>query len=93
MDIIFNGLVFGLVDNAVLIFGAYTGYEVDKLFKGNGKLGAIVGAGLGNTVSDALGAILDPTIDALTGIVIGCLLAMLIIPIVEIINKKVKKSW
>ena len=91
MDILFNGLVFGLVDNGVLIFGAYTGYEVDKLFNGNGKLGAIIGAGLGNTVSDALGAVLDPTIDALLGIVVGCLLAMLVIPVVEIINKKVRK--
>ena len=91
MDILFNGLIFGLVDNVVLIFGAYTGYEVDKLFKGNGKLGAIIGAGLGNTVSDGLGVLLDLTINAFFGIITGCLLAMLIIPIVEIINKKVRK--
>lgn len=82
------GLTFGLVDNAVLIIGAYTGLQVDKCFKGNGALGAVVGAGFGNTVSDALGAVLDPTMSGMTiGIILGCLVPMLAIPAIERFTK------
>ena len=80
-----EGLIFGLIDNGVLILGAYTGLEIDRLIiKGNGALGAVVGAGLGNTVSDGLGALIDPTLnDAFWGIIIGCLLPLVLIPIIE----------
>ena len=61
-DFLMPGLIFGMVDNGVLILGAYTGLEVDRFFKGNGQVGAILGAGVGNTVSDGLGASIDPTI-------------------------------
>jgi hypothetical protein len=79
-----EGLIFGLIDNGVLIIGAYTGLEIDRLFKGNGALGAVIGAGLGNTISDGLGALIDPTLNAaFLGIVIGCLIPLLMIPVIE----------
>jgi len=79
-----DGLVFGLIDNGVLILGAYTGLEIDRLFNGRGALGAVIGAGVGNTISDGLGAALDPTLNgALIGIVIGCLIPLLAIPVIE----------
>ena len=82
------GLVFGFVDNAVLIGGAYTGYEVDRFFKGNGSLGMMVGASLSNTVSDALGAVIDPAMAGMAaGIIVGCLLPMLVIPVIEKFKK------
>tara|TARA_R100001244_G_scaffold47057_2_gene41910 strand:- start:234 stop:521 length:288 start_codon:yes stop_codon:yes gene_type:complete len=81
---IMEGLLFGLIDNGVLILGAYTGLEIDRLFKGNGSLGAVIGAGLGNTISDGLGALIDPTLNtAFLGIVIGCLIPLLMIPAIE----------
>ena len=41
---ILPGLVFGLVDNGVLIFGAITGLEIERFFsKGSGALGVFVG--------------------------------------------------
>jgi len=85
-----EGLIFGLVDNGVLIATAYTGLELDKLFSGkSGALGAIVGAGLGNTLSDGLGALIDPTLHgAVIGIVLGCLIPLVVIPVIEILKAR-----
>ena len=69
-----EGLVFGLVDNGVLIGGAVTGLEIERFFKkGNGAMGAVWGGGIGNTISDLMGSLLDP-------IVIGCLIPLIFIP-------------
>ena len=83
-DFLMPGLIFGMVDNGVLILGAYTGLEIDRFFKGKGALGAILGAGVGNTISDGLGAVIDPTMNhMIIGIIIGCLIPLLLIPIIE----------
>jgi len=83
-DFIMPGLIFGMVDNGVLILGAYTGLEVDRFFKGNGQVGAILGAGVGNTISDGLGAAIDPTMShMIIGIILGCLIPLILIPIIE----------
>jgi hypothetical protein len=79
-----DGFIFGFVDNAVLILGAFTGFEIERFFKGSGVRGTIFGAAIGNTISDAVGALLDPSIQPLLlGIVIGTLVPILFIPIVE----------
>ena len=84
-----EGIIFGLVDNGVLIIGAYTGLEIDRFFRGRGALGAVIGGAVGNTVSDGLGALIDPTMgDAVIGIVIGCLLGAMIIPVIEFVRSK-----
>ena len=84
-----EGIIFGLVDNGVLVLGAYTGLEIDRFFKGRGALGAVIGGAVGNTISDGLGALIDPTMgDAVVGIVIGCLLGAMIIPIIEFVKSK-----
>ena len=83
-DFLIPGLIFGMVDNGVLILGAYTGLEIDRFFKGNGQVGAILGAGVGNTISDGLGAVIDPTMNhMIIGIILGCLIPLIIIPIIE----------
>ena len=83
-DFLIPGLIFGMVDNGVLILGAYTGLEIDRFFNGNGQVGAILGAGVGNTVSDGLGAVIDPTMNhMIIGIILGCLIPLIIIPIIE----------
>ena len=79
-----DGLIFGIVDNGVLIFGAYTGLEIDRFFNGRGALGAVVGAGFGNMVSDGIGAAIDPTMSGMVvGVMLGCFLPMLMIPVIE----------
>ena len=79
-----DGLIFGFIDNGVLLIGAYTGLEIDRLFNGRGATGAVIGAGFGNTVSDGIGAAIDPAMSGmLAGIIIGCLLPLLAIPVIE----------
>jgi len=86
-----DGLVFGIMDNAILLAGAYTGFSIDEKLGGNGRLGGIIGAGLGNTVSDGLGALIDPTMSGFfLGIVLGCLIPMTLIPVIEKF-KRIKK--
>ena len=90
-----EGLIYGLVDGGVLIIGAYTGLEIDvwisKLLKKqtNPVLAGIIGAALGNTISDFLGALADPVLrEQIVGITLGCATAMLLIPLFEIIKRK-----
>ena len=82
-----EGLIFGLLDNLILIVGAYTGLEIDRFFKGRGALGAVIGAAVGNTVSDGVGALIDPAMAGMFGgIVLGCIAAMVLIPLCELVK-------
>tara|TARA_R110000824_G_scaffold241002_7_gene429700 strand:- start:843 stop:1118 length:276 start_codon:yes stop_codon:yes gene_type:complete len=86
-----DGLIFGFIDNAVLIAGAVTGYEVERFLPRRFQVGvgAIAGAGIGNTVSDALGAVLDPALVTMTGgIVLGCLIPLVVIPLIAVRNSR-----
>ena len=78
-----DGLLFGFIDNAVLLVGAYTGFEVEKVLPKRFQVGvgAIAGAGIGNTASDAAGALIDPAMFHMVGgITLGCLIPLLAIP-------------
>ncbi len=80
MDQFINGTIFGVIDNAVLIVGAFTGLEVEKYlpFKTVG-IGAVLGAGCGNAVSDLLGGLpIDLAFAA--GTFAGCIAGLAIIP-------------
>lgn len=92
-----DGTLFGILDNGVLIAGAYTGLELDgviaKRFKhARPGLGAIIGAAIGNLVSDVAGGLLDPAImPMIGGIALGCILPMIAIPFIErILSHKAK---
>ena len=81
-----DGLIFGLVDNGVLLLCMYTGINIDKWIEGKteGLLGAVLGAAIGNMLSDSIGAIIDPTMrTSLYGIMLGCLIPILFIPFIE----------
>jgi hypothetical protein len=86
-----DGIWYGILDNGVLILGAYTGLELDgyvsKWFK-NARvgLGAIIGAAVGNLASDAAGCLVDPALmPMIGGIAIGCIIPMVFIPVIEMI--------
>ena len=86
-----DGIIFGFIDNAVLLLGAYTGLEVERFLPRRFQVGvgAIAGAGIGNTVSDFLGAVLDPALVSMTGgIVLGCLIPLAIIPLIAVRNSR-----
>ena len=77
-------ILFGIVDNAVMIFGAFTGYEVDKLLPKRFKLGSLMpiyGAGIGNSASDFMGGMASWNLDLAFGTAIGCLIGLLFIPL------------
>ena len=48
----FEFIVFGIIDNGVMILGAMTGYEVEKYLpkQFQSGLGVVYGAGIGNMV-------------------------------------------
>ena len=53
-------VIFGIIDNAVMLTGALFGISIEKKFPKKlqtGFLGATLGAGLGNTFSDFLGGL------------------------------------
>ena len=83
------GLTYGLVDQGVLMLGAYLGWEIDPWIEARFKaarsgLGVLIGALVGNTISDCLGAILDPDMRAMVlGITNGCLVPLLFVPLIE----------
>lgn len=86
-------IIFGIVDNAVMIFGAFTGLEVEKYLPERFRLGhlmAIVGAGLGNTFSDFLGGVVALNPSLAFGSAIGCLIGLILIPIFNIYYKKAR---
>jgi hypothetical protein len=85
-----DGLIFGLVDNGIVLIGMYLGVDIEgwvsrRLGKdSNPLLGAIVGATSFNLISDAVAASLDPSMEGMgLGIAVGCLIPMLFIPINE----------
>jgi len=83
MDNLLDGTLFGVIDNAVLIVGAFTGLQVERYLplKTVG-IGAVIGAGIGNAVSDLLGGLaVDPTFAI--GTFAGCILGLVTIPIFE----------
>ncbi len=91
-----EGLVFGLVDNGIVLIGAYLGLDIeDRLSKrlsrkSNPVVGAAFGATIANLVSDLAGAYLDPAMSGmLLGIGVGCLIPILLIPVIE----KLKRKW
>lgn len=92
MDLFFSYIIFGIVDNAVMIFGAFTGYEVEKLLPKRFKLGVlmpIAGAGLGNATSDFLGGVSALNMSLAFGTMLGCLIGLVFIPL---FNKYYKLS-
>ena len=77
-------ILFGIVDNAVMIFGAFTGYEVEKILPKRFKLGSlmpIVGAGIGNATSDFMGGIASWNLELAFGTAIGCIIGLAFIPL------------
>ena len=84
-----DGITFGIFDNGVLLGITYFGINLDKKLGGSGRIGGIIGACLGNTLSDFFGALADPSMRPMAlGIVIGCLIPMIAIPIIELVRYK-----
>ena len=75
-------IIYGIVDNGIMIIGAMTGYELERYIpkKFQKGLGVYIGAGLGNTCSDFLGGMSTLNIELATGTAAGCVIGLLFIP-------------
>ena len=94
-DCIPDGMMFGMLDNGIVLFGMYFGVDfegwlAEKLGKeSNPFLGAVGGATGFNAFSDGIAAAVDPSMQGMIfGIVLGCVLVMLFIPIAEKFRKE-----
>lgn len=78
----FEYIIYGIVDNGIMIAGAMTGYSLEKYLPSNFQrgLGAVIGAGLGNALSDFLGGMSTMSIDLAIGTATGCLIGLIFIP-------------
>jgi len=76
-------IIYGFWDNFIMLLGAFTGISIEKKFfkKLPTGLMTILGAGIGNAFSDGIAGILATNIPLGIGSFIGCLLALIIIPI------------
>ena len=82
-------IIFGIIDNAVMLSGALFGVSIEKKFTKRlrtGFLGATVGAGLGNAFSDFLGGLGATNWELAVGSGLGCLIALILIPLYLIIK-------
>ena len=84
-------VIFGIIDNAVMLTGALFGISIEKKFPKKlqtGFLGATLGAGLGNTFSDFLGGLGATNIDLAFGSALGCIIALSVIPVYMRLSSK-----
>ena len=87
-------IIFGFIDNGVMLCGALFGISIERKFSKKlqtGFLGATLGAGLGNTFSDFLGGLGATNLELAFGSAIGCLVALILIPLYLTFKMKGKK--
>ena len=77
------GLLFGIIDNGILLVGAFTGLSLERFLprRFQSGFGAVVGAGFGNALSDLLAGIVDMGLTFGVGVFLGCLIPMIYLPI------------
>ena len=65
-----DGLIFGFMDNFLLLLGAYTGLNIEKFFdnKSKGLFGGLIGAGIGHVISNGIAAIVDPSMNDMVAV-------------------------
>ena len=100
---LFNYVIFGFIDNAVMLAGVITGISIEHKFPKKyqtGFAGATIGGGLGNAFSDFLGGLGASSMSLAIGSFTGCIIALALIPLfikartrlrVQTINKQFKK--
>ena len=70
----FNGDIFGIVDNGILVVVTLYGIYRDQKQGGKGVVGGVFGALLGNALSDLVAALIDPSARHLAiGVFAGCM--------------------
>ena len=86
-------VIFGMVDNGVMLIGAFFGLGLEKYLptKLQVGLGAVIGAGIGNAVSDFTGGLVSGNLVLAIGTGLGCLIALSAIPLLHKLQKYCSK--
>jgi len=85
-------IIFGFVDNGIMLLGALYGLHIETLLpkKYQTGFGAVYGAGIGNAVSDWAGGAASLNWGLAFGSLIGCLIALALVPFLLRLKKKFK---
>ena len=88
--LLFEGDIFGVVDNGILAVITIFGIDLEKkFFGGSGAIGGLFGALIGNAISDLLAAVIDPSARHLAlGVFAGCMYVTVIVYIYLKLSKK-----
>ena len=88
--LLFEGVIFGVVDNGILAVITIFGIDLEKrFFGGSGVMGGLFGALIGNAISDLLAAVIDPSARHLAlGVFAGCMYVTVIVYIYLKLSKK-----
>ena len=86
-----DAVLFGFVYNGIMLAGSFFGLVLEKYLPKRFQvgLGAIIGAGFGNTVSDFMGGAVSLNWALAFGTALGCLIAMVMIPVIHKIQNKI----
>tara|TARA_B100000787_G_scaffold164893_1_gene148130 strand:+ start:537 stop:824 length:288 start_codon:yes stop_codon:yes gene_type:complete len=86
-------IIFGIVDNGVMLIGAFFGLGLEKYLPSKLQvgLGAVIGAGIGNAVSDFTGGLASGNLVLAIGTGLGCLIALVTIPLLHKLQKHFSK--
>ena len=78
-------IIFGIVDNGVMLIGAFFGLGLEKYLPSKLQvgLGTVIGAGIGNAVSDFTGGLASGNFVLAIGTGLGCLIALAAIPLLH----------
>jgi len=83
-------IIFGIVDNGIMLAGAITGLSIEKYLPNYFQrgIGTIFGAGIANAVSDFAGGAATASWELAFGTAIGCILALIVVPIYKVYRGK-----
>ena len=89
----YDFVIFGIVDNGVMLIGAFFGLGLEKYLPSKLQvgLGAVIGAGIGNAVSDFAGGLASGNLVLAIGTGFGCLIALVAIPLLHKLQKYFSK--
>jgi hypothetical protein len=89
----YDFVIFGIVDNGVMLLGAFFGLGLEKYLPSRFQvgLGAVIGAGIGNAVSDFAGGIVSGNLVLAIGTGLGCLIALAAIPLLHRLQNYLSK--
>jgi len=87
-------IIFGIVDNGIMLMGALYGLHLEKYLprKFQVGMGAVFGAGIGNAVSDFMGGAVTASWVLAFGTGLGCLLALALVPALVWLKGVLNKS-